>query len=276
MWTASKRQRYCGKTKLSCCRNRFLSRYQLRAPRLAPRGRASRPGGAWHEHQTLEREMPSFAATGIPPDMDAWLGRGWEPERTYHTPRADASRSAKSSASGGRSTHPRAHWCDNSLQQERRAGWDSLQRTQVYGRPSSQPGLATASLRDHYMQRSVQGAGSSAQQTFPGPAHLGAPFAHAGFEPGRAVPGRQTGWRQGHSTKDARSAANANIYSMGRVESAAPLLMQGRVLAGGKPAILAEHHADFSYVSPDRALVGNEERTAMAMAIKRLADSLSA
>ena len=31
--------------------------------------------------------MPSNASAGAAPDMDSWAGRGWQPERTYCTPR---------------------------------------------------------------------------------------------------------------------------------------------------------------------------------------------
>jgi hypothetical protein len=218
-------------------------------------------------------QMPSFAATGVPPDMTTWQGRGWEPERTYHTPRADAGRSAKSGAGGGRAsgagggralhTQPAAHWCDNSLQQERRAGWESLDAPAAPPEARSvQPGLATPTLRARYQQsaRSV-----SAQATFPGPAHLGEGLAHVGFDPQRAVVGREAGWARAHSTK--HDAADGR--SAGREASAAPLLMQGRVLAGGRPPQLAEHHANLAYVSPDRALVGAEERTAMGAALRQ-------
>ena len=33
--------------------------------------------------------MPAMGVTGEPADMRTWAGAGWEPERTWHTPRID-------------------------------------------------------------------------------------------------------------------------------------------------------------------------------------------
>ena len=45
--------------------------------------------------------------------------------------------------------------------------------------------------------------------------------------------------------------------------------MNGKVLYGGRLPRTPDHHVP-GYESPDRALVGDEERSAMAMALKRM------
>jgi hypothetical protein len=45
-------------------------------------------------------------------------------------------------------------------------------------------------------------------------------------------------------------------------------MMNGKVLAGGSKPSTPAHHFP-GYASPDRALVGDEERSALAYALKR-------
>ena len=50
-----------------------------------------------------------------------------------------------------------------------------------------------------------------------------------------------------------------------------PHMYNGRVLACGQAPKVPEHHVH-GYESPDRALVGDEERNALAFALKRMED----
>ena len=114
--------------------------------------------------------MPSMGVTGEPPDMRRYPGRGWEPDRTYLTPRLDGDGSSKSA--GGRAGH--ADGMGGGAQQRRLSGWEGRANP---GRLPVQPGIGRATLRQEYYDHQ--------QATFPGPNALGEADAHAGFAPRR-------------------------------------------------------------------------------------------
>ena len=193
--------------------------------------------------------MPAFGATGIPPDPNKYDGRGWEPDRTYHTPRADASRSAKSSS--GRAARTAAAMQATAAPPRRVSGWEYRAETGGGGPLPVQPGIGAQSLRGDYQQY---------RPTLPGPTYKGEGEAHMGFDPRRAPYGSQAGWGSGYSTR--REPPDG---PMRHRDSSWPAMMGGKVLAGGSWQPTPPHHLP-GYESPDRALVGDEERSALAMA----------
>eukprot|EP00325_Prymnesiales_sp_UTEX-LB-985_P031607 CAMPEP_0174722962 /NCGR_PEP_ID=MMETSP1094-20130205/39715_1 /TAXON_ID=156173 /ORGANISM="Chrysochromulina brevifilum, Strain UTEX LB 985" /LENGTH=256 /DNA_ID=CAMNT_0015923919 /DNA_START=99 /DNA_END=869 /DNA_ORIENTATION=- len=175
----------------------------------------------------------------IEPDMRTWDGRGWEPERTYHTPRRDEG--STKSASGrwipaseraqpdwyGRpgvpSTRAGGKGGQFSLRSERRTTeWPD---TQDASGDTCNPGFSPEA-RPLHRERQAQ----------PWEAH----FYRSSTPPGRRMPGA----RPEH-----------------------PLMMDNRVVAGGHVPNRSIHHRP-GYMSPDRALVGEEEKAARAKADK--------
>lgn len=237
------------------------------------------------DETTNRKKMPTFGTTGRAPSREAWNGHngmgnfiqrtppfilsklltcfllsaGWEPERTYHTPRADRGRSAKSSGGGNRAANGgvAAKQAEAPRQDVRSVtGWEG----QFDGAPASaeracRPGLEQASLRSRYQTH---------VSSLPGPANLGEGLAHRGFDPSRAPYGQQAGWGKEYSSRK-----EPPLPPQPGRDSTLPHLMNGRVLAGGRRQVTPEHHRP-GYMSPDRALVGDEERSALAFALKRM------
>jgi hypothetical protein len=187
----------------------------------------------------LTHTMGAIFRTGHPPDMEKWLGRGWEPERTYNTPRLDISRSIKSRPKGG------GTWAGQTA--ERGDGGSADSR-------SVQPGLATASLRSHYQQRHDS-------RGFPGPSSLGEGEAHRGFDPSRGVYGREARHGLTYSSKKAPP-----LPPQSSSFSTQPVMMGGKVLAGGTRPSVPAHHLK-GYQNPDAAIVRDGEGTAMTTAL---------
>lgn len=183
--------------------------------------------------------MPSMGVTGYEPDMRLHDGRGWQPTRTWHTPRSDASgRSSKASVG-------RAHRIALST------------GTPVHRVPRSettQPGIGQPSLRSGYQ---------TYNPTLPGPVGFGEGHAHQGFSPQRGEYGQQVGWDRHYSTKKEAPAPPQPAR-----DSAWPVMMDGKVIAGGLLPPTPLHHYP-GYRSPDAALVGDDERTALATALLR-------
>ena len=207
--------------------------------------------------------MPSMGATGQAPDPRAFSGRGWEPERTYHTPRADASRStsSKSSNGGNRGNVAGAPSVSQASAAHAWRSHDSSYKGHFIAAPASDvraqlPGNEQRSLRATYKEGLALGA------TLPGPPTLGEGSAQHGFDPQRGIYGHP-------ATKAFSTRKEPPAPPMPPRDSSLPLLMNSRVLAGGRPPLVPEHHRP-GYQSPDRALVGDEERTALAMALKRM------
>jgi hypothetical protein len=145
--------------------------------------------------------MPTFFRTGAPPDPESWSGCGWEPSRSWHTPRDE---------------------------RERGSGC-------MLEQPTRQPlGDGKATLKGYMPHRGGLQAGKRDSSRIQSKLHL------------------------------PRQQSNT------RCESAHPFLMNGHVLAGGRPTIVPAHHRP-GYESPDRALVGDEEAAARAAALRRRA-----
>lgn len=215
--------------------------------------------------------MPSFGATGQAPDFAAFEGRGWEPVRTWHTPRADRSRSAKSS-SGGRQNVADAPASTTAARHLRSAGWDG---SGAYSdRSAVRPDITQIPLRSHYETALRRGA------PLPGPANLGDGPAHSGYDPRRhqirqqdmdSISARRYGTAapRGYVDKGYSTKKEPPMPPMPARDSTLPWLMNGKVVAGGRLPPTPDHHRP-GYQSPDRALVGDEERTALAAALKRM------
>ena len=206
--------------------------------------------------------MPCMGATGQPPDPESWQGRGWEPERTYHTPRADRSRSSKLAAYklDSRKAAPvlATSYLGESLNT---TGFEDDWRLEKQS-TAVQAGEETESLRSSYQRN---------RPRMPGPPNLGEGDAHAGFDPHRGVYGREAGWTKGYSS---RRPPPPNAYAPTR-DSSWPHMMNGKVLHGGAQGSqvgkggfrrVPEHWVP-GYKSPDAALVGAEETTAMSTAL---------
>lgn len=194
--------------------------------------------------------MPAFGNTGLPPDPNTWSGRGWAPERTWLTPRTDGARDTSAKAAP-RSAAPQQQTALKALGPP--PGVDV--RTMV------QPGLDSSSLRSVYEKTLAPGA--PFRPPLPGPPTLGEGLAHRGFDPSRGAVGRQFGHSKEFSTKEPPPAPPPMPS-----QSQAPWMMNGRVVAGGRPPKVPEHHVK-GYESPDRALIGSEEVTATAAAMRR-------
>ena len=189
--------------------------------------------------------MPAMGVTGEPPDMRLHDGRGWAPTRTWHTPRSDsAGRSVKASA--GRA---RREALSRGTPSTYVGGWDA-----TFARASSQPGVGQTSLRAAYQRHNPP---------LPGPTGFGEGEAHLGFHPQRGVYGQTVGWDRYYSTKKEPPEP-----PMPQKDSDWPVLMGGRVVAGGLLPPRPLHHLP-GYRSPDAALVGDDETTALAYALKR-------
>lgn len=221
--------------------------------------------------------MPSFGATGHAPDFDAFNGfngRGWQPDRTWHTPRADRSRSAKSSAGGPRGNVVGAPSATPAARHTRSAGWDGHYDGET---PRGvRPDINQPPLHSYYREAMRQGA------PLPGPANLGeGPLStHSGYDPRRhqhrqydmdTISARRHGTAAPRGTADKSYSTKKEppLPPQPARDSSTPHLMNGKVLYGGRLPPTPDHWRP-GYESPDRALVGDEERTAMAMALKRM------
>lgn len=173
----------------------------------------------------------------VPPDMRTWDGRGWEPERTYHTPRGDA-RSAKSV--GGRhdsrpSAVPAPDWYGAPGVRSTRAGGQGGHYS-----PAQEPPVP----RD-WPQKGQWGQANS---------NVGFSDA-AGLRP---LHGDRE--RQAWEAPLRRSTPPPSFRRPRQLDSAPahPIMMDGMVALGGLVPDRNLHHV-LGYESPDRALVGEEE-----------------
>ena len=143
--------------------------------------------------------MPCFGVTGRAPDMETYDGRGWEPERTYHTPRLDQRGTSKSAAvpaaQAAAATRPRS---------------------------TTQRGIGTHGVSEH--ERHVP--------------------AHVGFHPNRSPYGAQAGWDKGYSTRREPPEGPSPARDSGW-----PVMMGGKVLAGGRPTPTPEHRTREAFLS---------------------------
>jgi hypothetical protein len=179
--------------------------------------------------------MPAMAH--VPIDFNKYEGRGWEPERTYHTPRSDA-RSAKSQS---------GRWVPHS------------ERTQPdwYGTPGV-PSTRAGGRGGHFSP-------SMAGRRPP-------PFVqrcHDGFDPDvRPLHGERESlpW-EAPLRRSMTPPPSSRRWSSANDPLAYPTLMDGRVTLGGRAPDKNLHHRP-GYESPDRALVGDEEAAARAKADK--------
>lgn len=174
--------------------------------------------------------MPSMAF--IPPDMRTYDGRGWEPERTYHTPRRDEG-SVKSQS--GRWVPPSERAVPD---------W--------YGKPGV-PSTWAGGKGGHFSQ-----SGRRASD-FPHAGSWGEGYAHEGFTPeARPLHGKREA--QPWEAPLPRRSSTPPTRTQGQYPNH-PLMMEGRVHANGYVPDKNLHHRR-GYMSPDRALVGEEEKAA--------------
>ena len=189
---------------------------------------------------------PMPAQPWVEPDLNTYDGRGWEPERTWHTPRRDSS-----SVKG-----PSGRWVPQS----------ELARPDWYG----SPGVLSSR------------AGGKGGQFTPSPGERRAPpvewpqrgsWGAPGFENN---PGFHPDLRPRHGERDAlpfeapmpMRRASTPPPSRRGIAPQHPLMMDGLVTLQGRIHNKNLHHRP-GYESPDRALVGAEEAAARAKADKQ-------
>ena len=182
------------------------------------------------------------AQSFVAPDMRSWDGRGWEPERTYHTPRIDAE-STKSKS---------GRWIPPS--ERAQPDW------------YAQPGVRSSRQGGHGGHFSRSASERVHPPDFPQPGSWGATgYGNDGFHPEL---------RPRHGNRDAlpfeapfprRSASPLSTRRTSGLSPRHPLMMDGAVVLGGCTPNRNLHH-NLTYQSPDRALVGDEEIAARAKA----------
>ena len=231
--------------------------------------------------------MPAMGTTGQPPNFNGNFstpmrgseegipinvhdGRGWEPKRTFVGSNERTYASVRSIS--GRNRRERTGEYDRrEMPREFSASAAEWAASRPTGPPwqarphSTQPGLYNPSLRAHYFHYDPD---------LPAPTSLGEGDANLGFDVRRAVAssGRAAGWERSdipYSTK--RVPADSPRQ---HADSTWPFLMNGKVVANGDRVreITPPHHSGtgrMPYHSPDRALVGEEEKTALSTALKR-------